>query len=478
MVSNKKVLSNLIWRFMERCGAQVVSFVVSMVLARILGPEEYGTVALITVVITIMQVFVDSGLGNSLIQKKDADDLDFSTVFFANIVFCLSLYILIFLGAPLLADFYNDKTLVPYIRVLAITIIISGIKNVQQAYVSKHLMFKKFFWSTLSGTIIAACVGIGMAMNGFGVWALIAQQLTNLFIGTFVLWFSVKWRPKIQFSFYRLKALYSYGWKLLVSALLDTVYNNCRQLIIGKMYSSSDLAYYNKGKQFPELVVTNVNTSIDSVLLPAMSQVQDENEKVKNMTRKSIKVSTFIMAPLMMGLAAVSPALIEIILTDKWLKAVPYLQIFCITFMFYPIHTANLNAVKAIGRSDLFLKLEIKKKLVGVALLLATMWFGVMVMALSLIAVSFVNQMINAQPNKKIFNYGYKEQMKDILPSIVLAVVMGILVSLVALINLPNYITLAIQIVLGATIYILGSVVFKLETFTYLKSIVKGYRKK
>ena len=478
MVSNKSVLSNLIWRFMERCGAQVVSFVVSMVLARILGPEEYGTVALITVVITIMQVFVDSGLGNSLIQKKDADDLDFSTVFFANIVFCISLYLLFFVTAPFLADFYNDESLIPYMRVLAITIIISGVKNVQQAYVSKYLMFKKFFWSTISGTIVAAIVGIWMAMTGFGIWALIAQQLVNLFIGTIVLWFSVKWRPKLQFSLERLKTLYSYGWKLLVSALLDTVYNNCRQLIIGKMYSNSDLAYYNKGKQFPELVVTNVNTSIDSVLLPAMSQVQDEKEKVKDMTRKSIKVSTYIMAPLMMGLAAVSPALIEIILTDKWLDAVPYLQIFCITYMFYPIHTANLNAVKAIGRSDLFLKLEIKKKVVGVALLLSTMWFGVMVMALSLVAVSFVNQMINAEPNKKIFNYGYKEQMKDILPSITLAIVMGIMVSFVNILDISNYLILIIQIILGAFIYVLGSILFKFEIFNYLCSILKGYIKK
>ena len=476
-VSEKKVVTNLVWRFLERSGAQLVSFIVSMVIARILLPEEYGVVALITVFTTILQVFVDSGLGNALIQKKDADELDFSTVFFTNVFFCLILYIVICMAAPLLAKFYNNEALIPYIRVLSLTIVISGVKNIQQAYISKKMMFKKFFWSTLSGTIIAAIVGIVMALWGFGVWALIAQQLINLFIGTIVLWFTVNWRPKWQFSFDRLKALYSYGWKLLVSALLDTVYNNCRQLIIGRMYTPSDLAFYNKGKQFPEIVVTNVNTSIDSVLLPAMSEVQDETEKVRSMTRKSIKVSTFIMAPLMMGLAFTAPAVVQLVLTSKWLDCVLYLQIFCITYMFYPIHTANLNAIKAIGRSDLFLKLEVAKKVVGLILLFATMWFGVKAMAYSLIVSSFFSQIINATPNKKILNYGYIEQLKDILPSISLAIFMGICVGLVSLINMPTIILLVVQVFVGVCIYAIGSHVLKLEAYTYALSVLKKFRK-
>ena len=356
--SKQNVFSNVIWRFAERCGAQVVSFIVSIVLARILAPEAYGTIALITVFTNILQVFVDSGLGNALIQKKDANDLDFSTVFYANITVCLVLYVSVFLCAPAIASFYNDNSLVAVIRVLSLTIVISGVKNVQQAYVSKKLIFKKFFFATLAGTVGAAIVGIVMAQKGFGVWALVAQQLFNLTVDTIVLWITVKWRPKLMFSFKRLKELFSYGWKLLVSSLLDTTYENVRQLVIGKIYSSADLAFYNKGKQFPNLIVTNINTSIDSVLLPTMSNEQENKSRVRDMTRRAIKTSIFIMAPLMMGLAFTSKNIVTLLLTEKWLECVPYLCVFCITFMFYPIHTANLNAIKAMGYLHRYLDLR------------------------------------------------------------------------------------------------------------------------
>lgn len=476
--TKQNVFSNVIWRFVERCGAQIVQFVVSIVLARILAPEAYGTIALITIFTTIFQVFVDSGLGNALIQKKDADDLDFSTVFYTNIVFCVVLYIIIFLISPIIANFYNDASLTILIRVLSITILISGIKNIQQAYVSKKLMFKKFFFATIGGTIMAAIVGIAMALNGFGVWALIAQQLTNLTIDTIILWITVKWRPKWQFSFQRLKELFSYGWKLLVSAVLETVYNNIRQLIIGKKYSSSDLAYYNKGKQFPDLIINNVNTAIDSVLLPTMSEVQDDREKVRNMTRKSIKVSVFIMAPLMMGLAFTSNNVVELLLTEKWLPSVPFLCILCITNMFYPIHTANLNAIKAMGRSDLFLKLEIIKKVIGITLLLLTMNISVMAMAYSLLISSFLSQIINSWPNKKLLNYSYIEQLKDIFPSIILAIFMGCIISVFNLFNIPLILKLTIQVITGGIIYLAGAKILKFDVFNYLFDIVKGILKK
>jgi O-antigen/teichoic acid export membrane protein len=469
----KGIFSNLIWRFAERCGAQSVMFIVSVILARILEPDDYGIIALITVFTTILQVFVDSGLGNALIQKKDADDLDFSTVFFTNITFCSVLYVGIFLCAPLISAFYGKVEMTPYIRVLSLTVLISGIKNVQQAYVSRHMLFKKFFFSTLGGTIVAAVIGITMAYQGFGVWALVAQQVINTSIDTTILWITVKWRPHLKFSFERLKGLFSFGWKLLVSSLIDTVYNDLRQLIIGKMYSSSDLAYYNQGKKMPNLIITNINTSIDSVLLPAMSNVQDNWEHVKSMTRRSIKISVYIMAPLMMGLCFVASPLVRLILTEKWLPAVPFLRIFCITYMFYPIHTANLNAIKAMGRSDLFLKLEIMKKIVGMILLVSTMWFGVMAMAYSLLVSSVLSQIINSWPNRKLLNYGYIDQLKDILPAIGLAVFMGFCVNFVDLIGLPDIITLALQVILGAIIYIAGSVILKLDSFQYLWNIIK-----
>lgn len=473
MKENRVVFSNLIWRFAERCGAQIVTLIVSIVLARILLPEDYGTISLITVFTTILQVFVDSGLGTALIQKNDADDLDFSSVFYFNFVVCLILYSGMFVAAPYIAFFYNNVSLTPVIRVISLTIIVSGVKGIQQAYVSRNMLFKRFFFSTIGGTLFSAAFGIGLAYAGCGVWALVGQQLSNTCIDTFILWMTVKWRPKKMFSWSRLKELLSFGWKMLASTLLDTVYNNIRSLIIGKMYSSSDLAYYNQGRQFPNVIVNNINTSIDSVLLPTMASAQDDRIRVKSMTRRAIKTSTYVMAPLMMGLAFCAEPIVRLVLTEKWLPCVPFLRIFCITYMFYPIHTANLNAIKAMGRSDLFLKLEIAKKLVGMVLLLSTMWSGVMAMAYSLLISSVLGQIINSWPNRKLLNYGYLEQLKDILPGIALAVFMGCCVNLVGLFNLPNFITLLIQIPLGASIYIATSALLHLESFEYLMDMIR-----
>ena len=468
-----KTLTNMAWRFAERCGAQGVAFVVSIVLARLLAPEAYGTIALVTVFTNILNVFINGGFGNALIQKKDADDLDFSSVFYFNIAMCTVLYIGMFVASPWIAKFYNDESLTWVVRVLSLTLIISGVKNVQQAYVSKTLQFKRFFFATLGGTIGAAIIGIALAHKGFGVWALVAQQIFNATVDTIILWITVKWRPKRMFSFERLKGLFSYGWKLLVSGLLETVYNNARQLIIGKMYTAENLAYYNKGGMFPSIIITNINTSIDSVLMPVMSAEQDDKTRVKNMVRRSINTSTYIMAPLMMGLAFMATPVVKLILTDKWLPCVPFLAIFCITSMFYPIHTANLNAMKALGRSDLFLKLEIIKKITGVAILLITMWHGVMAMAYSLLFVSVLHQIINAWPNKKLLNYGYLSQLKDILPGILLAAFMGACIYPMQFLHLPLIIIIIMQVISGAIIYIGLSKLLKLEAFEYLWDMVK-----
>lgn len=470
-MNNNKVVINFVWRFAERIGAQLVTFIVSIVLARILSPEDYGKIALIMVFIAIMQVFVDSGLGIALIQKKDADDLDFSSVFYFNFLVCIILYLVMFISAPIIAKFYKDLSLIPIIRVISITIIISGVKGIQQSYVSKNMLFKRFFYATLGGTIFSAFLGIGLAYLKFGVWAIVAQQLSNTIIDTLVLWLTVKWRPKRMFSWRRLKQLLSFGWKMLVSSLIDTLYNNLRNLIIGKMYSSTDLAYYNQGDKFPNVIVSNINTSIDSVLLPTMAGVQDDKNRVKVMTRRAIKTSTYIMAPLMMGLSFCATQVVKLVLTEKWLPCVPFLRIFCFTYMFYPIHTANLNAIKAMGRSDLFLKLEIKKKLVGIILLISTMRFGVMAMAYSLLLNSVLSQLINSAPNKKLLNYGYLEQLKDIFPSISLAVFMGFSVNRLPVLNLSTGIYLFFQIIFGAIIYISLSILFNLESFGYLRKM-------
>lgn len=472
MRNQNKIFSNFFWRYAERCGAQLVTFIVSIVLARILEPSVYGTVALITVFTTILQVFVDSGLGNALIQKKDADDVDFSTVFFFNIVFCLILYILLFLAAPRIAYFYGNMEITAYIRVLGLTIIISGLKNVQQAYVSRNMLFKRFFFATLSGTVGAAFVGIWMAYHGFGVWALIAQQLFNLTVDTLVLWITVRWRPIRCFSFARFRRLFRFGWKMLVSALLDTGYNDLSQLIIGKIYTENALAFYNRGSQFPRLIVSNINLSINSVLLPTMAADQDHRDRVRQMVRRSITVSTYIMAPLMVGLAVLAPSVVRLVLTDKWLSCVFYLRIFCIVYMFYPIHTANLNAITAMGRSDLFLKLEIEKKVLGLALLLITAPISVDAMAYSLLVSTLGGMVINAAPNRKLLDYSYRQQMRDILPCILLAVAMGAVVLLIGFLPIPFIPLLSAQVLAGAAFYIGASCFLKMDCYQYLIGII------
>lgn len=481
MINNNlknKTVSGLFWRFMERCGAQGVNLIVSIVLARILAPELYGTIALVTVFTAILQIFVDSGMGNALIQKKNADDVDFSSVFYFNMAICTIIYIGMFIAAPFIAEFYVKSELTDVIRVMSLTLIISGLKNVQQAYVSRHMLFKRFFFSTLGGTIAAGVVGIGMAYAGFGVWALVAQDITNKAIDTLVLWFTVKWRPRLLFSFSRLKGLISYGWKLLVSGLVDSVYNNVRQLIIGRMYSSTELGLYNRGKQFPFTLVNNINTSIDSVLFPAMSSSQDDKERVKSMTRRAIKTSSYILWPLMMGLAFTAPVVVKLLLTEKWIECVPFLRIFCITYAFYPIHTANLNAIKAMGRSDLFLKLEIIKKVVGIVALVSTMWFGVMAMAYSLLFTNVVSQIINSWPNKKLLKYSYLEQIKDILPSILLSVIACTCTIPVKYLPVPIIVMLLVQIVMVVLVYIVLSRLLHLDSYIYIIEILKSFKGK
>ena len=473
MDNRSKVFSNLIWRFFERGGSQLVSFAVSIVLARILDPEIYGIVSKVLVITAIMLVFVDSGMANALIQKKNPDDLDFSSVFYFNICFCLLLYTALFFAAPWVAAIYKEPDLVPIVRVLGLTLVFSGLKNVQQAYVSKTLQFKRFFFATLGGTLFSAVLGITMAIKGFGVWALVAQQLSNVAVNTAILWFTVRWRPKRIFSWARLGGLLSYGWKLLVASLIDQVYIKIYPLVIGIRYSSEDIAFYEKGMNWPNLIVENINNSMDSVLLPVLSAEQDQRGRVREMTRRAIKTGTYIIMPLMAGLAACATPLVRLLMTEKWLPSVPYLQIFCIIYAFFPLHTANLNAIKAVGRSDTFLVLEVIKRGLELVILLITMRYGVFPMVLGLLISELASQGINAWPNKKLLNYPYSAQLKDMLPSILLSLFMAACVYPVSLAGLADWLTLLIQIPLGVLIYVLGSKILKLDSFDYILTVAK-----
>ena len=474
----KKTIIGLIWQYAEKCGSQIITFVVSIILARILTPADYGIVGLITVFISISLVFAESGMGQALVQKKDADDRDFSTVFYYSIVFSMLIYAILFFAAPFIADFYNEPILVNVLRVLGLTVIIGAFNGVQRARIQRDMQFKMFFYATLVGTVISAVVGIVMAYTGCGVWALVWQQISGRLIAVVVLWFVTKWKPMLVFSFTSMKRLFGYSWKLLCSGLLDTVYNNIYSLIIGKFYSSADLGYYNRGKQYPMLVVENVNGSINSVIFPVLSKMQDEKERFKATVRRSMKTSTYIIFPLMAGLAAVAEPLVKIMLTDKWLPAVPFIQFCCFSYAFWPVHTANLQAVKALGRSDVFLKLEIIKKIIGVIILAITIPFGLTAMMFGRCISTISSSIINASPNKKLMDYSYVEQLMDMLPSIALSVIMCVAVLLVGTLDINLYLLLGLQIVVGIALYVGLSVLFKLECFEYVLGILKGFFKK
>lgn len=468
-----KAVENFLWRFFERVGAELVSFIVAVILARLLSPTEYGTLAIVSVVIVFFQVFVDSGMANALIQKTEVDDTDYSTVFYFNLLMSVLLYFILFFIAPLVARFYNNISLTAILRVLGSVILISGIKNVQQAYVARNMLFKKFFFSTLFGTLVAAIIGITMAYMGFGVWALIAQQIANTFIDTVVLWFTVKWRPKILFSRKRFITMFNYGWKLLATGLLGTLYNNISQLCIGKVYTSSDLAYYNRGKSWPNLLVTNINTSLDSVLLPTFSKRQNDHEWLKEKCSKSIQFSCYIIFPAMVGLAVVASPLTRIILTDKWMDSVPYLQLFCISFATYPIQTANINIMKSVGDSNSYLKCEIIKRTIQMILLLIGLKISVMAVAISFLLTNFFACIIFAYPNKKIIGYGFLEQFVELIPTVIVTGLMAGVVDVVGRFSTNQYITILLQVILGLLSYIIFSWIGKNSVFEVIYRMIK-----
>jgi O-antigen/teichoic acid export membrane protein len=462
------------WKFLERGGVQGLQFVISIILARLLLPEDYGILALVVIFITIANVFIQSGLNTALIQKKTVDQVDYSSVFFLSLGIATSLYVLLYFVAPFIARFYDNQSLVSVLRVLALTLFPGAFNSIQNAIVSRTMQFKRLFYSSIGAGIISGVVGISLAYMGYGIWALVFQQLINQVCITLILWFTVKWRPTLQFSLERVKVLFSFGWKLLVSSLIDTTYRDLRSLIIGKVYTPAMLGYYNRGEQFPKLVISNINGSIQSVMLPALAAHQDYADRVKSMMRRSIVTSSFIVFPMMVGLAVVAEPLVILLLTEKWLPSVPFLQIFCASFALWPIHTANLQAINAMGRSDIFLKLEIIKKVLGLAILAASLPFGVYFLALSQIVSGIISSFINAYPNKELLNYGYGEQVKDILPSLGLSLFMGVAVYMILYLGLSPLLTMGIQILVGIIIYVGIAYLFKLECFTYLVQTILG----
>lgn len=472
-MQGKKVVINFIWRFMERISAQLVTFIVSIILARILMPEDYGVISILMVFITFANVLVCNGFATALIQKKNADEVDFSSVFYFSLAFSIVLYIIMFILAPFIAKWYNMPILSPTLRVLGLRVIIGAVNSVQQSYVSRKMIFKKFFFATLGGTIISAIVGIVMAYSGFGVWSLVFQYLTNTFIDTIVLWFTVKWRPQKKFSFTRLKGLLNYGWKLLASALVGTVYDDLRTLIIGKIYSNDDLAYYSRGQQFPKLIMTNVNNSITSVIFPVMSSIQTEKDRIANACRKTIQVSSGVITPIMFGMAAIATPMVKLLLTDKWLPCVPFLQLCCIYYLVSSYYSIYLQVYKALGRSGLALIIELVDDFVGILLIILFYRTGVLAIAIVMVVSRILACIICFPINKKLVGLNYLDQLKDVGLPIIGSLIMVLLISLLNLIN-TNYILLMfIEVLLGIIIYFIYIWIFKLPVFIYFKEMLR-----
>lgn len=474
-------LGNLGWKFMERMSAQLVQMIVSIVLARILSPSDYGAVAMVSIFVVFANVIIDGGFSSALIQKKDADDKDFSTVLYFSIFCSVLLYIVLYLVAPCISSFYGEgyAILIPVLRVLGIQVIIFAINSVQQAYVQKQMMFRNFFWATLVGTICSAAVGLAMAYCGYGIWSIVFQQLTANTVNTFTLYAITRKRPTLDFSFSRLRSLFAYGVKLLGANVLITGYQEIRALIIGKVYAAQDLAYFDRGKQFPSLVVTNINSSIGAVLFPKMANEQDDTEQIRQTTRQSIRFCSYLMSPLMLGLAAVSEPFVRLVLTEKWLGCVSLMQWFCVVFLFMPIHTANMQALKAIGRSDTCFNLEILKKLIEMLALLAVVWISVEAIVINMAILSALFTIVNAYPNRKLLCYSYKEQFMDICPSLL----MGVCVF-AAILLFNHYVvwadayTLFADAVIGGLVYVCLSFLTRNREFGYMLSLLKRYHER
>jgi len=471
--SKKHVLTNILWRLAERVGAQMVSFVVSVVLARLLLPEDYGVVAIILVFTGIMDIFIDSGFRNALIQKKDADEIDFSTVFFFSIAMGVGLYLLLFLAAPLISYFYERPELIGYMRVLGLTLILGGVNGVQHAYVSKTMQFRRFFFATIGGTVFSAVVGIGMAAAGFGPWALVAQRLINQFCDTVILWYTVKWRPMAAFSLHRLRPLFSYGSKILGSSLISSLTANLSGLLIGKAYSADALAYYNKGQQIPYLLAENLRTSVQSVLFPVLSAEQDDPARIRAILKKTSMMGAYCIFPCMMGLAICARPLVILLYTERWIELVPYLQMWCFIHAFYLVYCANLQVIQALKRSDIFLKLEIIKQVLSLAGLVLAIPFGVLAIMVMLCIHTVFSLYINLAPNKKLVGYGFWDQMKDLLPIMLLNLLMGAFVWLAGLLPLGNFSRLLVQIVVGVVTYYGFSVLFRIPILMECKSLLR-----
>jgi len=479
-VTKRTAGKSFLFKFAESLGTQGISFVVGIILARLLSPSDYGVLTLLMVFINISRVFVQSGLNTALIQKLEVDETDLSSVFYLSLGISAGCYAILWVAAPAIAAFYLQPELSTLIRVISLVLFPGALNSVQQAVIARKMAFHKLMVGSIAANLISGAVGIVMAYAGFGIWALVGQQIVSQVAICVILLFTVDWRPRLLYSWVKVKTLFSFGWKLLVSSLIETIYNNLRTLVIAKRFDEKQVGYYNRGKLFPELLMNMVNGSIQSVMLPMFSGEQERPERLKAMMRRTIMVSSYLVFPLMAGLALVARPMVSLLLTDKWLPCVPFLWIACADFAFYPVHTSNLQAINAMGRSDVFLRLEIIKKTYGLAILAFTVFcfHNVLVVAAGSVVSTLIATFVNAAPNKKLLGYRYLEQVKDLLPSLGMTAAMGLAVWAVSLLPMGNVSMLLAQTAVGVGVYAELSLWVKPEAYRSLVDMVKVLKRR
>ena len=470
----QKVAKGVFWKLLENGGAQGIQFVIAILLARMLTPAEYGVVGIIMIFITIANVFVQSGFGTALVQKKQADEMDFSSVCYFEIVLAAGMYGILYLAAPVIASYYEIEELRAIVRVLAVVLFPGAVISVQTAYVSRKMEFRGLFLSTLAASVISGAVSIWMAYKGYGVWAMVGQQVMYYGALMMALFLTVSWKPARMYSMERVREMFGFGWKLLCASLLDTIFNNLYGLLIGKIYNEELLGSYNRGEQFPKLIATDLGMAIQAVLLPAFSSRQEDVVRVRQMVRQAIRLSSFVTLPMLLGMFAVADTMVEVLLGEKWLDCVPFLRIMCISYCFWPIHITNLQAINAMGRSDIFLRLELVKKGLSLVALGVGMCFSVYGMVMIKAVQDFLCTFVNAAPNRKLLGYRIRQQWMDVMPSAGLSFVMCILVMTVGRLfgEMVPLVRLTVQIGCGAVVYTGLAWLFKMDSFWYLARLI------
>ncbi len=473
---NGGVVGGLFWSFLERIASQLVSMIVGIILARLLTPDEYGIIAIVMIFITISDVFVTSGFGTALVQKKEISKKDYDTAFWFSFAISIILYVILFVSAPYIATFYEIELLTPVIRVFAIRLIFASLNTVQVAKVQREMAFRKYFISTFIGTAASCVIGVVMALAGCGVWALVAQYLSHTVIATVAFALVCGWNPGFGFSFDSAKSICKFGSKVLGANLISTGVVEIQSFFIGKVFGAADLAYIDQGKKYPSLLVTNINSSVSKVMLPAFSENQDNREKIKSDLRKTIQVSNYVLAPLLLGFCAVAPIFVDVVLTSKWSASVPYIQIFCIMFLTRPLTMLCHQVLLAIDKGGL--AMAIMAVINGVALvgiLFAVFAFELVILVpITLLVADFVALACFMISMKKTISYDFREQLADILPATVMSLVMYAAVALLGLLNINHLLLLALQVCLGIGVYITLSAIFELPSFTFIVNFVKA----